>query len=254
MRITRRGALSIVVPFLFTPDRLHADSVDTLFDLVIQGGWPMAPIGICLTLTIYFAISGFIATGQREAIPREDFAELCLMLSRGEVSEVSRLMQEGDTMLARVMSPVVTRTGPNLGRLERERLEGIAQQALQTEQELIAQSINYLNVVSSLAPMLGLLGTVWGMIGAFQTISDGGMGSAQLMAGDISMGLITTAAGLIVAMPGVVAFWLLRNRLQRRCIAVARAANLMLDYLEGKPDDLDGEPEQSIASIGTMNS
>lgn len=234
-----RGSKILPIAFvaLLTPSSLQGAKGATLLDLLGQGGWPMAPIGLCLILTIYFIVSGVMATAQSEAVPREQYAELCILLAQGQVSEASRLLQADESILGRVMSPVLARCSANLAGSERQRMEELVQQALQTEQELIAQSINYLNVLSSLAPMLGLLGTVWGMIGAFQTISQGGMGNAQLMAGDISMGLITTAAGLIVAMPGVAAFWFLRNRLQRRCISVARAANLMLDCLERGTED-----------------
>jgi biopolymer transport protein ExbB len=64
--------------------------------------------------------------------------------------------------------------------------------------------------------MVGLLGTVSGMIGAFQTIATGGMGKPELLAGDIGEALITTATGLTIGIPAMVFYFVLKNRLDTR--------------------------------------
>ena len=76
--------------------------------------------------------------------------------------------------------------------------------------------IQYLNVIATIAPMVGLLGTVSGMIGAFQTIATGGMGKPELLAGDIGEALITTATGLTIGIPAMIFYFILRNRLDSR--------------------------------------
>ena len=76
--------------------------------------------------------------------------------------------------------------------------------------------IQYLNVIATIAPMVGLLGTVSGMIGAFQTIATGGMGKPELLAGDIGDALITTATGLTIGIPAMIFYFVLRNRLDSR--------------------------------------
>ncbi len=76
--------------------------------------------------------------------------------------------------------------------------------------------IQYMNVIATIAPMVGLLGTVSGMIGAFQTIATGGMGKPELLAGDIGEALITTATGLTIGIPAMVFYFVLRNRLDSR--------------------------------------
>ncbi|NKB24709.1 MAG: hypothetical protein GKR87_10120 [Kiritimatiellae bacterium] len=82
------------------------------------------------------------------------------------------------------------------------------------ESEKLLQRVNYLNVVGNLAPMLGLLGTVQGIIAAFATLGTQAQGANQqaLLALNISMALWTTAVGLIVAVPAVAFFYFFRNR------------------------------------------
>ncbi|MGJ8652442.1 MAG: MotA/TolQ/ExbB proton channel family protein [Opitutaceae bacterium] len=72
--------------------------------------------------------------------------------------------------------------------------------------------INYLQVIASVAPMVGLLGTVSGMVKAFQTIADQGMGKPELLADNISEALITTASGLTVAIPALIAYFFFKNK------------------------------------------
>ena len=72
--------------------------------------------------------------------------------------------------------------------------------------------INYLQVIASVAPMVGLLGTVSGMVKAFQTIASQGMGKPELLADNISEALIPTASGLSVAIPALIAYFFFKNK------------------------------------------
>lgn len=72
--------------------------------------------------------------------------------------------------------------------------------------------INYLQVIASVSPMVGLLGTVSGMVKAFKTIAEQGMGKPELLADNISEALITTASGLSVAIPALIAYFFFKNK------------------------------------------
>jgi biopolymer transport protein ExbB len=80
--------------------------------------------------------------------------------------------------------------------------------------------------------MIGLLGTVSGMISAFQTIGRGGMGRPELLAGDIGEALITTATGLVIGIPAMIAYFILRNRLNNAMIATAQAGSELIEAAE----------------------
>jgi biopolymer transport protein ExbB len=111
---------------------------------------------------------------------------------------------------------------------------------LEGEENNISQWINYLNVIATIAPMTGLLGTVSGMIGAFQTISSQGMGNPDKFAGNIGEALITTATGLVIGIPSMVFFFVMRNRLNNAMLATIQSANSLLDFLGG---DLESKNE-----------
>lgn len=100
-------------------------------------------------------------------------------------------------------------------RPDNEQATSMREQAESVENTVL-RWIQYLNVIATVAPMVGLLGTVSGMIGAFQTIATGGMGKPELLAGDIGEALITTATGLTIGIPAMIAFFVLRNRLDTR--------------------------------------
>jgi biopolymer transport protein ExbB len=114
-----------------------------------------------------------------------------------------------------------------------ETVEAGVSEALEAAEARQAATVQYINVVAAVAPMVGLLGTVSGMIGAFDTMAAGGMGRPELLAGDIGEAMITTAAGLIIAIPAMVAFFALRDRLNQRMRLASETATAVLDDLRG---------------------
>ncbi|MEK9634706.1 MAG: MotA/TolQ/ExbB proton channel family protein, partial [Opitutae bacterium] len=90
--------------------------------------------------------------------------------------------------------------------------------------------INLLNTIGSIAPMIGLLGTVVGMIGAFTVLQDSGMGgeSSQKMAGNIGSALWTTASGLVVAIPTLIAYFIYKTKFGTIVAEVNRVAGEMV--------------------------
>ena len=115
-----------------------------------------------------------------------------------------------------------------------EKAENLFMDNLEAEENSVSQWVTYLNVVASVAPMIGLLGTVSGMISAFQTFGRGGMGRPELLAGDIGEALITTATGLVIGIPAMIAYFVLKNRLNTAMIATAQAGSEVLDAKEEK--------------------
>lgn len=109
--------------------------------------------------------------------------------------------------------------------------------------------INMLNTIGSIAPMIGLLGTVSGMIGAFNVLAEAGMGgdSSQQMAGNIGSALWTTAAGLVVAIPTLIAYFLFKTKFGNIAAAVNQTAGDMVFTLVRAARggfDAEGEAEE----------
>ncbi len=153
----------------------------TLFQLLQQGGWAMYPLGSLSLALFALVLFAWLQTSR---------ATFGLRPSRWVRQPLSHRLQRVDRAHADAV------------------LEGI--------ENATQRWIQYLNVIATIAPMVGLLGTVSGMIGAFQTIALGGMGKPELLAGDIGEALITTATGLVIGIPAMVFYFVLRNRLDAR--------------------------------------
>ena len=164
-------------------------STITLFELLKQGGWAMYPLGI-LSLSLFALIMySWMQTSR-------GFYGFCP--SRWTDVPVTKQISERSTDTDQTWDREYMRDAAAA-------IEGNS-----------IRWIQYLNVIATVAPMVGLLGTVSGMIGAFQTIATGGMGKPELLAGDIGEALITTATGLTIGIPAMVFYFILKNRLDQR--------------------------------------
>jgi biopolymer transport protein ExbB len=92
--------------------------------------------------------------------------------------------------------------------------------------------INYLSIIAQIAPMLGLLGTVSGMIKAFQKIGLGGMGEPEKLAGDIGEAMVTTATGLVIGIPAMFFYFFLKSKYMSNVASLARVlGNLLSEFV-----------------------
>ena len=212
-----------------------------LWGLIQQGGWAMYPLGLCSIIMLFLILHAVRETKAGRFVPDDLIDRLLPLIQKREFSRASELLVARQTVLTRSLEAGLQRARTNLPDANKARVEETVSEGLEHEENAIGQWINYLNVVATVAPMIGLLGTVSGMIGAFQTISAGGMGRPELLAGDIGEALITTAVGLVIGIPAMVAYFILRARLDNRMMATAREAGRILDQLDAHGPDTAGE-------------
>lgn len=199
----------------------------SLWGLIQQGGWAMYPLGAC-SLAMFF----LIFYSWKETSPKKFFSPgqthaARAALQAGDFEQGRGALQADNNLLGRALAPAIPKLQHNLTKAENLFLEN-----LEAEENTVSQWVTYLNVVASVAPMIGLLGTVSGMISAFQTIGRGGMGRPELLAGDIGEALITTATGLTIGIPAMIAYFVLRNRLNSAMIATAQVGS---EIIEARP-------------------
>jgi biopolymer transport protein ExbB len=216
------------------PAVLGAAGGMTLWQLIEQGGWCMWPLGACSLAMFIFGVHAIRETRRTRFIPDALVPQLRDLLDSRRIDEARALLAGDRTVLARVLAAALERARPDLPDANKERVEESVAEGIEHEDAAIGQWITYLNVVATVAPMIGLLGTVSGMISAFQTISAGGMGRPELLAGDIGEALITTAAGLIIGIPAMLAYFILRNRLADQIAATVQIATRLIDRLAGE--------------------
>jgi len=199
----------------------------TLMMMIEQGGfilWVIMGLGfIAFVLSVYYLLT---LTPGREA-PRTLVKRAHGMLHAGDLRGAYQMSQERDEYLA-----VVLRAGLKMSGHERF----VIQEAMESEGERGAtalwQKISYLNNIASLTPLLGLLGTVWGMMQAFGAIA---LQDAQVksltLAYSVSLAMITTAGGLLVAIPSLAVYFVLRGRVLKIISAVEAHASEFVELI-----------------------
>lgn len=192
----------------------------TLWELIKSGGPIMVVLGILSVLALAMIVTFFITLRSRRESWQHFIVQARSLIQEGEVDACEQLCEQKDEMLSRVL-----RAGLQVAGQDRY----VVVEAMQSEgtrlAAALAQRVGYLSNIATLAPMLGILGTVLGMIRAFNSIAfQPGIAKPIVLAGGVSMALVTTASGLIVAIPIMAFYFYFRGRVQKVVAAVESAS------------------------------
>lgn len=183
----------------------------SLLDMIKAGGWAMWPLGLLSVATVGLAVYNGIALRTSNFIDDE------------VIDAIENSINAGDFDAAR--EHCTNNPGPltnTVGHVIDESVKGVAVNADSVEKAFEAAStkeltgpfviVSYLSIIAAIAPMLGLLGTVSGMVKAFNAIAAQGMGKPDLLADNISEALITTATGMTIGIPAMFFFFFFKNK------------------------------------------
>ena len=205
----------------------------SLFGLLQQGGWAMYPLGLTALFMFFLIFYCWKETVASRFNPPGVSSALSDSLAARDLQKASSLCQSTPSVLTRCLTSSLSKARPEKADGNKEKIEATFMDSIEGEDGAIGQWINYLNVVAAVAPMIGLLGTVSGMISAFQTIGQVGMGDPSALAGDIGEALITTATGLTIGIPAMIAYFVFRNRLNGQILATVETGGDLIDvYVE----------------------
>jgi biopolymer transport protein ExbB len=179
----------------------------TLWEKIVEGGWVMVPIGLCSVATLYLIGDGVIRTAPKKVAPPEHEQQLKDLFRHGDYVGAFKFTKENPSPLNNVL-----RVGISLLGEGKEIAEDGMVGELSKENSAMQTYISYLSVIGVCAPMIGLLGTVTGMIKAFEKLGAAGIGDPSGLSAAIGEVLVATASGLIIAIPAFGAFYFLRNR------------------------------------------
>ncbi len=169
-----------------------------MFEIVYAGGWLMIPIILCSIITAAICAERFWTLRPRQIAPRNLTEQVWHWIRNDELDTDRLRTLRGGSPLGQILAAGISNR--QLGRdLMKERIEEVADHIVHE----LERYLNTLGTVASITPLLGLLGTVIGMIKVFSEIKLGGIGNAAALAGGIAEALITTAAGLTVAIPSL---------------------------------------------------
>ncbi len=182
----------------------------TLLDTYKEGGWVMHILLVCSIAMVWLVIDIWIRTTRSKMTPPEDLGTAQNFFRAGDYVGAYQAMKAGVSPFAEVVRASLGSVGHGKDATE-EALYATVDKINSTLQT----RINYLSVIGVCAPMIGLLGTVGGMKGAFGSLGQDGLSSGVgELAGHIGEVLVATATGLLVAIPAFMAFYFLRNKLQ----------------------------------------
>lgn len=177
---------------------------------VKQGGTTMIFIGLLSVLGIGCALERFAHMRRSRIVPDGFSAEVIELWKAGKTDDVARLCADNNSMLARVIETMLQHKDSK----DYAEVKMFAEDKVGRELRLENRKAAMLSTAATLAPLLGLFGTVFGLLGAFQTVAQlGEMGNAAVLADDIGKALITTVGGLAVSMPCLFVFGIIKNKL-----------------------------------------
>jgi len=172
-----------------------------MIDYLIAGGPVMIPIVICSVLSVAIIVERALALRDSRIIPTTFIREVRRLVSAGKEDALLELSRKSRTPIARVIhTTVLSRSLPG------ETLREAVQTVGKDQANKLSRHLAVLATITSIAPLLGLLGTVTGMIRVFSVITSKGVTNPSDLAGGISEALLTTAAGLVVAIPTLIAY------------------------------------------------
>jgi biopolymer transport protein ExbB len=181
-----------------------------LLSLFEKGGVMMYPILFSSVLMLGIAIERLYNLRRKNVINSDFLENVRKQWDWKDIKKTLQLCNSFDNSLSRILKVGVLRVGGKLDEIERA-IEGAGQH----EASLMNSNLRVLGAVANITPMMGLLGTVFGMIKAFNVISLSGTGNPGLVASGISEALITTAAGMVVGIPALALYHYFRGKIDR---------------------------------------
>lgn len=213
-----------------------------MFELVKAGGWLMFPIIACSIIAIGIILERFWTLQKNKVIPRHLVATIWHWVKEGQLERAKIEELSKQSALGKVLA-----SGLNNRHLDRERIkESIEETGRQVVHDM-ERFLNTLGTIAAISPLLGLLGTVIGMIKVFNAIVGSGVGNAAPLAGGISQALITTAAGLSVAIVALIFHRYFRGRVDELVIKMEEEAIKMVDVLHNNRSLTKGKDQEKAA-------
>jgi len=201
----------------------------TLWRMWKTGGWAMYPIALLSVAGVALAIYSFLAVREDKMVQLGLVPTIQDQISHLDFRGVTSTCVGSPGVMTNIVSAGMMRLADGL--TDVESVEKAMEEASIEENVTGLRPINYLSIIASTAPMFGLLGTVSGMIKAFNKIGLGGMGDPEKLAGDIGEAMITTAFGLIVGIPMMFFYFQLKSRFQSNMAKIGRVTGNLTHHL-----------------------
>ncbi len=198
-----------------------------MLEIILAGGWMMVPILLCSTFAVAITIERFWTLRKSRVIPDGLSATVEDWAARHELDQRHLVELQAGSPLGRVYASAL-RNRKRSRELIKEAVEDTGRHVVHD----LERFLNTLGTIAGISPLLGLLGTVIGMIKVFSAIMVSGVGDANVLAGGISEALITTAAGLTVAIPSYFFYRYFAGRVGEYVITMEEKAIKLIECIE----------------------
>lgn len=199
-----------------------------MLEIIQSGGWLMVPILLCSVVAAAISVERLWTLQRSRITPKNLLAQVWGALKNNEM-DAHRLRD------LRASSPLGQVLAAGIGNAKRGRevmKEAMEEVASQISHDL-ERYLTSLGIIASISPLLGLLGTVVGMIQVFTALMLEGAGNANVLAGGISTALITTAAGLSVAIPAIIFHRFFNRRVDELMVTMEQEAIKLVEIMQG---------------------
>lgn len=181
----------------------------SLMDRFHEGGWVMYPLTLCSIALVWLTVDLWMRTSIKKMAPPSSVSQVQDLFRAGDYVGAYQFCKNNESPFSDITRVALSYAGEG-----QEATDTALFTELNKVNAQIQTRINYLSVLGVCTPMIGLVGTVVGMMGAFAELGTSGVGDPAALAGHIGEVLIATASGLFIAVPAFMFFYFLRNRLQ----------------------------------------
>ncbi len=197
-----------------------------MLEIVKSGGWLMLPIIICSVMAAAIIIERLWALQPRRVLPKNLTRQVWEWVSKNQLNHTHiQALQQGSPLGEILAAGLVNRHRDR--EIIKESIEDAGRQVVHD----LERFLNSLGTIAAISPLLGLLGTVIGMVKVFAAITTHGVGDPTVLAGGISEALITTAAGLTVAIPSLIGYRYLSGKVDALAVQMEKEAITLVEAL-----------------------
>ncbi len=199
---------------------------------VMAGGWLMLPLGVCSLIVFALSLERMVALRRGRVIPRPFVRRFTECVEDGQLSfeEATEICEEFDCPVAEVFQAAVRRWGRPMLEIEQAVIDAGDRVA-----DGLRRFLRVFHAISNVAPLIGLLGTVLGMIDGFEAMSSQeAVGRPDMLASGISTALITTAGGLSVAIPAYLAYMYFSSKSDKYLHEIDKLCQKVIDCISAE--------------------
>jgi biopolymer transport protein ExbB len=198
-----------------------------MIDMVIKGGPIMAPILLCSVISLAIVVERFLSLRRNRILKYDILQRIEELLRDRKIPEATTLCKRYPSSMTRILLAAILNHDKS-----RQDIKEIIEDAGRHEVPVLERYLTILGTIASISTLLGLLGTITGMIKTFNVIAALGYGHPEALAGGISEALITTAAGLGVAIPSLVLHNFFTSKVDSLVIEMEKNSLRMLNILK----------------------